>query len=100
VDPAARHRDDPVRVARRLVEVVQHQDDGAAVALVELLEQVEHLHLVGEVQIGGGLVQRRHHRFARSRPGPSASRVGAQDRASNSIEDRRRTSRDTGVRLA
>ena len=46
-----------VGVARREVEVVQHHHDRGAAAGVELGEQVEHLDLVGDVEVGRRLVE-------------------------------------------
>jgi len=54
---AGAHRDEVVAVAGGLVEVVEHEHDGALVALVEVDEQVEDVDLVGEVEVGGGLVE-------------------------------------------
>ena len=56
-DPAVLHGDEVVGVAGGLVEVVQHQDDGAPLRRVEVRQQVEHLDLVGEVEEGRRLVE-------------------------------------------
>ena len=53
----ALHGDQVVGVAAGLVEVVQHEHDRAALALVEVDEQVEHLDLVGEVEERRRLVE-------------------------------------------
>ena len=55
--PRRRHRDEVVGVPRGQVEVVQHHHDGGAAAGVEVGEQVEHLDLVGEVEVRRGLVE-------------------------------------------
>lgn len=36
---------------------MQHENDGAVLALVELGQQIEHLDLVGQAEERGGLVQ-------------------------------------------
>ena len=50
-------RDEVVGVARGEVEVVQHHDDRGAATGVEVGEQVEHLDLVGDVEVGRRLVE-------------------------------------------
>jgi hypothetical protein len=60
VDAAARHGNEPVRVAACLVQVVEHEHDRAPVPLVQLGEEVEHLELVGEVEVGGRLVEQEY----------------------------------------
>ena len=78
-DVAVAHRDEVVAVAGGLVEVVQHEHDGALVALVEVDEQVEHLDLVGEVEVGGRLVEQHQVRALRQRhrdPHPLALPAG------------------------
>ena len=55
--PALAHGDEVVGVARRQVEVVQHHHDRGAAHLVELGEQVEHLDLVGDVEVRRRLVE-------------------------------------------
>ena len=50
-------RDQVVGVARGEVEVVQHHHDRGAAACVELGEQVEHLDLVGDVEVRRRLVE-------------------------------------------
>ena len=56
-DHAVGHRDQVVGVPRGQVEVVQHHHHGGAAAGVEVGEQVEHLDLVGEVEVRRGLVE-------------------------------------------
>ena len=51
------HRNQVIRIARRQVQLVQHDHDGAPGLLVNVDQQVQHLHLVGEVQVGRGFVQ-------------------------------------------
>ena len=56
-DRALRHDDEVVAVADREVQVVQHHHDRAAQFLVQLVDEVEHLDRVGEVEVGGRLVE-------------------------------------------
>ena len=56
-DLAVAHRDEVVGIARREVELVQDHHDRGAVGGVELTEQVEHLDLVGDVEVGRGFVE-------------------------------------------
>ena len=56
-DPPLAHGDQVVGVAGREVEVVQHHHDGGAAGLVEVGEQVEHLDLVGDVEVRRRLVE-------------------------------------------
>src|SRR5215218_6953108 len=56
-DRSPAERDDLVGVACGLVEVVQDHEDRASVAGVELGDQLQDGELVGEVEIGGGLVE-------------------------------------------
>ena len=60
VDGAAVHGDEMVGVAGGELEVVQHDRDGGAAGAVQLADHVEHLELVGDVEIGGRLVQQQH----------------------------------------
>ena len=62
-DPSALHGDDVVRVPRGEVEVVQHDRHGGAALAVEVRDEVQDFHLVGEVQVGGGLIQQQHFGF-------------------------------------
>ncbi len=57
---AVLHHHDEVAVAGGQVEVVQHHHDGAAALAVEPADQVEHLDLVGEVEVRRGLVEQQH----------------------------------------
>ena len=56
------HGHEVVGVAAGQVEVVQDEHDGAALALVEVGEQVEHLDLVGEVEERRRLVEQHQRR--------------------------------------
>ena len=56
-DPAAVEQHDVVGDGGGLVEVVQHDADGDAVLVGEVADQVEDLHLVAQVEEGGGLVE-------------------------------------------
>jgi hypothetical protein len=56
-DAACPHRDEPPGVARGEVEVVQHHHDGATPLAVQALDQVEHVDLVREVEVGRRLVE-------------------------------------------
>src|SRR6478735_9288970 len=56
-DSTGTHGDQVGRVAARVVEVVQHGDQGSALLGVQIGAEVEHLDLVGDVQVGGRLVQ-------------------------------------------
>ena len=56
-DPPGVQRDEVVGVAGGQVEVVQHHHDGGAAALVEVGEEVEHLDLVGDVEVRRRLVE-------------------------------------------
>src|SRR5690606_28838458 len=58
-DMARLHGDEVIGVAGGLVEVVQNGDDGAAAFAVELPYQVQDLDLVGDVQVGGRLVEQK-----------------------------------------
>ena len=49
-DTAGAHRDEVVAVARRVIEVVEHEHDRSLLAYVEIDEQIEYFHLVGEVE--------------------------------------------------
>ena len=60
---SALHGDDVVRVPGGEVEVVQHDRHGGAALPVEVRDEVQDLHLVGEVQVGGGLIQQQHFGF-------------------------------------
>ena len=67
------------RVPARMVQIVEHHDDGATLRAIELLEQVEHLDLMGDVQECGGLVEEHERRVLGQRHGdpgalPLASR--------------------------
>ena len=42
---------------------MQHDPDGGAAFAVEIADHVEHLELMGDVEIGGGLVQQQHLRL-------------------------------------
>ena len=53
----SRMRDDVVGVPAREVEVVQHEHDGAPLLAVEFFAQVEHVDLVGDVEVGRRLVE-------------------------------------------
>jgi hypothetical protein len=68
-DPSSLERDEVVGVAGRQVEVVQDGDDGRAAGAVEVDEQVEHLDLVGDVEVGGRLVEQEHVGVLRERHG-------------------------------
>ena len=59
-DPAGPHRDQAARVARGEVEVVQHHHDRAAHLAVQALDEIEHVDLVGEVEVRGRLVEQDH----------------------------------------
>ena len=69
--PVLEH-DDAAGVARSLVEVVQHHDDGQPMLSVQVAHEVEHLELVVEVEEGCRLVQEEHLRA--SAPMPSRAR--------------------------
>jgi hypothetical protein len=56
-DAAAGHGHQVVGVAAGVVEAVEDEHHGAALGGVESGEQVEHLHLVGQIQERGGLVE-------------------------------------------
>ena len=56
-DAPVLHGDHVVGVAGRQVDVVEHHDDRRAPAPVEVGEQVEDLHLVGQIEEGRRLVQ-------------------------------------------
>ena len=56
-DPAVPHGDQVVGVPAGEVEVVHHDHDGRAAPPVEVGEQVEHLELVAQVEVGGRLVE-------------------------------------------
>ena len=68
-------RDEVVRVAAGVVEVVQDDADRAAL-LVEVREQVEHLELVGEVEVGRRLVEQQD-RACPARAPSRSRRAGA-----------------------
>lgn len=51
------HGDDVVGVTRCQVEVMQHDGHGGPPAAVEVGHQVQHLHLVCQVKVGGGFVK-------------------------------------------
>lgn len=51
-EPAVAHGHEMMAVARRVVEVVEHDHDGAAVVGVQVDQQVEYVHLVGDVCAG------------------------------------------------
>src|SRR5699024_2909108 len=55
VDLAGADGDEVVGVAGGEVEVVQHDADGGAALAVEVADHVEHLELMGHVEVGGGL---------------------------------------------
>ena len=56
------------RVAQRLVQVVQHGDQSAALPL-QLGAQLQDLDLVGDIEVGGGLVQQQQRSLLRQRHG-------------------------------
>ena len=56
-DPPVAHRDQVVGVAGGQVEVVQHHHDRGAAASLRSREQVEHLDLVGDVEVRRRLVE-------------------------------------------
>src|SRR5690606_36891854 len=60
VDGAAADGNEVVGVAGGELEVVEHDRDGGAAAAIQLSHHVEDLELVGDVEIGGGLVQQQH----------------------------------------
>ena len=62
-DRALAHRDQVVGVAARVVEVVEHGDDGVAVVLVQVRAQVEHLELVRDVEERRRLVEQQQRRL-------------------------------------
>ena len=68
IDPRP-HRDQVVGVAAGVVEIVQDEHDRAALALVEVDEQVEHLDLVGEVEVRRRLVEQHQARALGQRHG-------------------------------
>jgi len=75
VDAPVADRDELVRVAAGLVEVVQDHDDGAPVLRHEVVEQVEDVDLVGEAEERRGLVEQQELRLLRAGhrdPGPLA----------------------------
>src|SRR5699024_5830191 len=55
VDLAGADGGQVIGVAGGEVEVVQHDADGGAALAVEVADHVEHLELVGHVEVGGGL---------------------------------------------
>jgi len=61
--PSLVEEDHPVRVLRRYVELVAHHYHGQPAAFGELLQKACDLHLVLDVQIGGGFVQEEHLRL-------------------------------------
>ena len=75
VHQAVAQRDQVVRVAAGVVEVVQDDADRAAL-LVEVGEQVEHLELVREVEVGRRLVEQQDRRCPGRAPSRS-TRAGA-----------------------
>ncbi len=63
-----------------MVEVVQHRDHGMAVFAVEHREQIEQLHLVGDVEVGGGLVEQEQRGLLRQHHGhPDALALAARE---------------------
>ena len=57
IDRAVAQGDEVGGVPGRVVEVVQHRDQGAALLLVQLGAQVEHVDLVLDVEVRGRLVE-------------------------------------------
>ena len=62
-DPSGLHRDQVGGVPAGMVEVVQHRDQGPVLLDVQIGAQVEHLDLVGDVEVGGRLVQQQDRRL-------------------------------------
>ncbi len=60
---------DPVAVGRGEIEVVGDRHDGDAGIPVQRPDQVKHIDLMGDVEVGVGFVQEDHRRFLRERPG-------------------------------
>src|SRR5699024_6595846 len=60
VDLAVADRDQVIGVAGGEVQVVQDDADGGAAVTVQVADHVEDLELVGDVEVGGGLVQQQH----------------------------------------
>ena len=56
-DATGAHGDHLVPVTTGLVEVVEHRHDGGAQLGVQVPAQLEEVHLVGQVQVGGRLVE-------------------------------------------
>ena len=89
-DRPVAHRDEVVGVAAGVVEVVQDEHDRAALALVEVDEEVEHLDLVGEVEVRRRLVEQHQPGALGERhgdPHPLALAAGQLvDRAAGDVE--------------
>jgi len=49
-DTAGTHRDEVMAIASRVIEIVEHEHDRSLFAQAQIDEQIEHFHLVGEVE--------------------------------------------------
>ena len=92
------HGDEVVGVSAGLVDVVQHHHDGPPALAVERAHQLEHVELVREVQVGGGLVEQEHRRLLgddQSQPGPLALPAG--QRIDGLVRELEQIRRDQGL---
>src|SRR2546423_9679338 len=69
-DASAVKKDDAVSEARDEVQLMAHEQHGVSLSR-QAAEELEHGHLVANVEEGGGLVE--HYRFTALRDGPSES---------------------------
>ena len=84
-DRAVTHGDQVRGIAAGLVEVVQHGDDGAPLA-IQLGEQFEQFDLVDDIQVGGRLVEQQQRGFLRQHHGdPHALPLAAGERVERSL---------------